>query len=221
MSIDAHDVYCIFREIGSIGLVIFQRNGLLLRRNPRSRELMLGDINTEFVEMLKQVRALNLRFGFISDQSGMAAGTHGKSEAAALIRILDQLLAIGGTMPDFWMAGASPRPNDTRLNARNHPRQKPEVDMILRALDRYGVDTSEAVFVGSSAAIFAASNAGVTGIHCSGWGSDRTSCAQIAIEPRRSSPHEITEVQQLRAAIEQILGVRHRTGNRCIVAQSE
>lgn len=219
MGTSGHDVYSIFREIGSVGLVIFERDGLLLRRNPPSRDLMLGDINGVFVEMLKQLRALNLRFGFISDQSGMGAGSHGKSEAAALIKVLDQLLVVSGTIPDFWMAGALPRLNDVRLKPRNRQWQKTETDMILRAIERYGVDTGKAVFVGGSTSIVAASNAGITGIHYAGWPNNRASFRRTGIETRNSSTPELTEVRRLRATIEQILGLDHRAENSGMVTR--
>jgi len=55
-----------FRSIGSAGLVIFERDGTLLRRNNPPRDFMLGDISNEFVQMLQQLREMNVRFGFIS-----------------------------------------------------------------------------------------------------------------------------------------------------------
>lgn len=60
----------IFRRIGSTGLVIFERDGTLLRKTSPSGDYMLGDINEEFVEMLRHLRHLDARFGFISDERG-------------------------------------------------------------------------------------------------------------------------------------------------------
>ena len=88
----------IFRRIGSTGLVIFERDGTLLRKTP-SGDYMLGDVNEEFVEMLRHLRHLDARFGFISDERGMDAGTYGRSEFATLTELLDALLRVRGAMP--------------------------------------------------------------------------------------------------------------------------
>ncbi|TBY96118.1 hypothetical protein E0H38_36925, partial [Rhizobium leguminosarum bv. viciae] len=84
----------IFRRIGSTGLVIFERDGTLLRKTSPSGDYMLGDINEEFVEMLRHLRHLNARFGFISHERGMDAGAYGRSEFATLTELLDALLSI-------------------------------------------------------------------------------------------------------------------------------
>lgn len=211
MNSPGHDVHGIFRKIGSTGLVIFERDGLLLRQKRPSRDVILADINDEFVKMLKQLREFNVRFGFISNQRGMDASSHGRSESAALIRVLDELLSIRGGMPDFWMAWSEPPPG-TESQYRKDRRHKPRTGMILRALERYGVDKDKAIFVGSSVAgILAANDADVMGIHYSGWRSNETPAKGPEKEARRlaSSP-EITDVQRLRTTIEQILGLDRR-----------
>lgn len=174
---------------------------------------MLGDINDEFVEMLKRLREFNVHFGFISNQRGMDASSHGRSESAALIRVLDELLSVRGGMPDFWMAwNEPPLGTGTESQYRNDRRHKPGTGMILRALEQYGVDKDKAVFVSSSVAgILAANDADVMGIHYSGWRSNETPAKGPEMEARRlaSSP-EVTDVQRLGATIEQILGLDRR-----------
>ena len=76
-----------FRRIGSIGLVIFERDGTLLRRNNPPRDFMLGDISNDFVLMLQHLRGIGVRFGFISDARGMDVGSHSPEEFAALLAI--------------------------------------------------------------------------------------------------------------------------------------
>jgi histidinol phosphatase-like enzyme len=130
--------------------------------------------------MLRQLRGLNIRFGFISDQRGMDAGSYGRSEFAALTRVLDELLRIHGAIPDFWMAwGASRPPNGTELQHRDEQLLKPSVGMILRAIEWYGVDNSKTVFVSNSpAGIEAAKQAKITGIQYSGGPNDRVTEVQ-------------------------------------------
>lgn len=189
-----HDLFSISRKIGSTGLVIFERDGLLLRRTGPISDLTLGDLDEEFVEMLKQLRDQNLRFGFISDQRGMDAESYGRSEFAALVRVLDELLSLYGVMPDFWMAWDSPPRSGTEIRHRDGQLLKPVIGMILHAVEWYGVDKKKAVFVSSSSAgILAAKQAKITGIHYSGWRNDK-----------------VTEAQRLGDTIERILGVEHR-----------
>lgn len=174
---------------------------------------MLGDVNDEFVKMLKQLRESDVRFGFISNQRGMDASSHGRSESAALIGVLDELLSIRGGMPDFWMTRSEPPPGTgTESQYRNDRRHKPGTGMILRALERYGVDKDNAIFVGSSvASILAANDADVMGIHYSGWRSNETPAKGPEMEAcRLASSPEITDVQRLCATIEQILGLDRR-----------
>lgn len=94
---------CTFRKIGSRGLVIFERDGILLRRSIPPRDFTLGDVNAIFVRMLQQLRQKDVRFGFISDARGMTVGTQGTPEFLALTRILDDLLKVREVVPDFWM----------------------------------------------------------------------------------------------------------------------
>jgi len=210
---DEHDLVSKFRRIGSTGLVIFERDGILVRQNGPLRELMLGDINEEFVEMLKRLRDRNIRFGFISDQRGMAAGTYGQSEFFALTGVLDGLLSIRGAMPDFWMGW----PHSPRVGPQFQDNEAPprvDATMITRAMDWYGVDKKSVVFVTSSPqGILASDGVDVTRIRYSGWQSEQPSTALHEMEIGRNlSLPEITEVRLLGATIERIVGQRRRTG---------
>lgn len=157
MKTDPYEFHCIFRHIGSTGLVIFERDDVLLRRETPLRDFTLGDVNEDVVEALKQLRDANLRFGFLSDQRGMDAGSHGLYEFAALTRTLDDLLRIRGAVPDFWLGWASPA-SKIKLHPRDLTTPKPEVTAISRAMQWYGVLKAEAVFVGYSSAGLKAAN---------------------------------------------------------------
>lgn len=168
MKTERHDVQCIFRDIGFTGLVIFERDDLLLRKKTPLEDLTLSDVNEEFVEMLKQLRGANVRFGFFSDQRGMDAGSHGPSDFAALTRALDDLLRINGAVPDFWLGWASPA-SKIKLHPRDLTTPNPKIAAISRSMQWYGVAKTETVFVGSSSAgLEAANRSNIHGIRYSG-----------------------------------------------------
>lgn len=152
---------CTFRKIGSRGLVIFERDGILLRRSVPPRDFTLGDVNTIFVQMLQQLRQMDVRFGFISDARGMTVGTQGTPEFLALTCILDDLLKVREVVPDFWMTwGTFRQAQDDRPGAA-------EADTVFRAIEWYGVEKKEAMLVCSTAeGRLAAVEAGITFIHC-------------------------------------------------------
>jgi histidinol phosphatase-like enzyme len=168
MKSDPYDIHCIFRRIGSAGLVIFERDDVLLRQKSPLRDFTLGDVNEDFVKALKRLRDANLRFGFLSDQRGMDAGSHGLSDFAALTRVLDDLLRTNGAVPDFWLGWASPA-SKIKLRPRDLTTPKPEVAAIWRAMQWYGVAKTEAVFVwNSSPGLEAANQSNIHGIRYSG-----------------------------------------------------
>ncbi|NEJ03493.1 hypothetical protein [Rhizobium ruizarguesonis] len=174
---------------------------------------MLGDINDEFVETLKQLRERRVRFGFISDQRGMDAGSHGKSEFVALTRLLDELLSVRGALPDFWIAsGELPQRRGTEFQYRNDQGQAPSIDLILRAMKWYGADKDKAVFVGrSEPAIVAANDADIESIKYAGRRSDRTCPSGVEAEIHGCVfPCEISDIRELGAAIEQRLRLGRR-----------
>ncbi|NTA14023.1 hypothetical protein [Agrobacterium tumefaciens] len=201
--------YTAVRKIGSRGLVIFDRDGTLLRRKSPARDLTLGDVSNEFVDMLKKLRKLHLRFGFISDEGGMDARSRGRSEFAALIRLLDQLLDVRGAMPDFWISrGAIKYVNGGKIRDQDKRWQTVDTGLILRAIEWYGVDKSEAVLVSNTGAgLLAANEAGVMGIQYLDQHDDRAGLprAETTLHDRTSS--EALEIERLRLLIQQFLGI--------------
>ncbi|MBY3185564.1 MULTISPECIES: hypothetical protein [Rhizobium] len=197
----------IFRRIGSTGLVIFERDGTLLRKTP-SGDYMLGHINEEFVDMLRHLRHLDARFGFISDERGMDAGAYGRSEFATLTELLDALLRVRGAMPDFWVAWSDvPHASGTDLQRQPDRQQEPGAGAIFRVMERYGIRKRETVFIGSSTAgSLAANDAGVSVIEYFNDRSEGTAQNGAGKRaPNLSSP-EATDVPRLRAKIQATLG---------------
>ncbi|MBB3386240.1 MULTISPECIES: hypothetical protein [unclassified Rhizobium] len=223
MNFNARGLHCVMRRIGCASLVIFDRDGLLLSRKSPSRDLMLGDVSDEFVEMLRELRELNLRFGFISDERGMDAVSYGRSEFTTLTSLLDELLRIRSAMPDFWMTWSELSGNrGSKLRHRDDWRQKRGAGMIRRSIELYGIDNRETVFVSASAAgLLAANTADVTFIQVVGQGSDCVMPRRMETEAQQPSQSTTTEIGRLRATIEQILGLPHRAGHHCIGVRSE
>lgn len=183
-----------------------------MRRDNPPRDFMLGDISNEFVQMLQQLREANVRFGFISDAIGMEVGSQGRSEFAALTRLLDQLLRVEGAMPDFWMAWSGfPQIGGMALQDRGEPRRRVGAEMIRRAIEWYGVEKKSTIFVSSTDAdLLAAKDADITGIHYAGSKRNRTTPASVETESQFLSPPESRAIQRLRTEIERILGLRRR-----------
>ncbi|MFK3852591.1 hypothetical protein ACI2J5_24185 [Agrobacterium pusense] len=151
---------CIFRKIGSRGLVIFERDGILLRRSIPPRDFTLGDVNAIFVQMLQQLRQKDVRFGFISDARGMTVGTQGRPEFLALTCILDDLLKVREVVPDFWMTWGTFR------QAQDDRSGMADADTVFRAIEWYGVEKKAAMLVCSTVeGRRAAVEAGITYIH--------------------------------------------------------
>lgn len=209
MNNDEHDTYGIFRNFGSTGLVIFERDGSLLRQKNPSADFMLDDIDDEFVELLGKLRKLNVRFGFVSDQRGMDAGTYGRPEFAALAALLDQLLHTRGANPDFWLSWDEHAKGNASIMDRGSLWPKPDAAVLLRAMEWYGVATTTTIFVSNSAAgILAASDADVTCIRYIGPRADKS-----LPERHHPLPLSITGPLQLQIRIEHKLGLgRRRTG---------
>lgn len=211
MNNDEHDAYRIFRRIGSTGLVIFERDGILLKQHRPSKDFMLGDISNEFVEMLTHLRELDVRFGFISDDRGMDGGTHGKSAFTSLARLLDGLLDIRGAAPDFWIAWRDrPERKGTHRRHRVDRRLAPSADMIRHAIEWYRVDKHRTVFVYATAAgLVAANDADIINMRYVGVRSERIPLPQMTIEIHPPQL-EISEIERLRGQIERILGLDRR-----------
>lgn len=205
-----------FRKIGSMGLVIFERDGTLLRRTSPPRDFMLGDISNEFVQMLQQLRGSDVRFGFVSDARGMDVGSHGRSEFEALTGRLDELLRIREAMPDFWIAwGIVAQGKGAVVQAGEEQRRRNGAGliagMILQAVELYGVDKQEAIFVNSTAAgLLAANDADILALQYSGLPADRTIPPLIEGEHQYLSPSETVDIQRLHVEIQRILGLSRR-----------
>lgn len=204
-----------FRRIGSTGLVIFERDGTLLRRNNPPRDFMLGDISNDFVRTLQQLRLIGVRFGFISDARGMDAGSHGPAEFAALTGRLDKLLEIRNAMPDFWMTWSiSPQVRREILQADEAQRETEGLisAMILHAVEWYGVDEKDAIFVNSTAVgLLAANSANISSIQYSGLPADRTIRAWQKMERQYFNPSATVNAQQLNTEIQRVLGLSRQS----------
>lgn len=209
MNSDEHDAHFIFRSVGSIGLVIFERDGTLLKRNCPPADFVLGDISDQFVDMLKQLRQHSVRFGFISDNRGMDTGSHGRAEFVMLTRLLDDLLNSRGSMPDFWMAWNGHRQRSgSEFLYRYDQRQSPVGNMILRAIEWYGVKKTRTLFVDASAAgLLVGNDMGLKGLRYLGLRSNRTIQSRIASKLQYAPTSEATEIRSLCARIQQILAL--------------
>ncbi|WP_152643185.1 hypothetical protein [Rhizobium nepotum] len=177
---------------------------------------MLGDISNEFVQMLQQLRESDVRFGFISDARGMDVGSRGRSEFAALTGRLDELLRIRKAMPDFWMAwGIFAQGRGTVAQAGEERRRRNGAGMILEAVEWYGVDKQEAIFVYSTAAgLLAANDADILALQYSGLPADRTIPPLIEMEQQYLSPSETVDIHRLHAEIQRIIGAQPSPASR-------
>ncbi|MGO7403330.1 hypothetical protein ELI49_37370 [Rhizobium ruizarguesonis] len=143
MDSDVFDVHCIRRQVGSTGLVIFERDDILLRHKPQLEDQTLGDIDADFVAMLQDMRDLDVRFGFISHHSAPPFDTRVRIDSATLTRLLDDLLKVSGALPDFWIDAACT--SDLRQRQRSHSRS--EVDLITKLTGWYEADLNRTVLV--------------------------------------------------------------------------
>ncbi len=146
--IEEHNGICIFRDVDATTLLIFERDGTLLPSD-RRRSIFLSDINAEIVEVARQIRKLGIPFGFISGKKTMERSTRSKSQAAALIKILDQILSSGDAAPDFWMAWPT-SPYGSTIGRRDDGLQMQSRAMIMEVMRWYAVKKTSCVFVSSS-----------------------------------------------------------------------
>ncbi len=131
------------RREGSVGLVIFERDDLLLRHRPEFGDQTLGDIDTRFLAMLQELRDINIRFGFISYHTASPFDRSARINSATLTRLLDDLLKVSGAVPDFWMEAIhSPSQGQTR-----HWPPTSDLDVILKLTEWYEVDPTMTVVV--------------------------------------------------------------------------
>ncbi|RDJ00851.1 hypothetical protein B5K05_33660 [Rhizobium phaseoli] len=143
MDSDVFDVHCIHRQVGSTGLVIFERDDILLRHKPQIEDHTLSDIDADFVAMLHDMRELDVRFGFISHHSTPPFDQRVGIASATLTRLLDDLLKASGALPDFWIDAACA----FDLRHRQHPHSKSELDLILSLTGWREADLNKTVVV--------------------------------------------------------------------------
>ncbi len=158
---------CNFRDIGSHGLVVFERDGTLLKTKRPSEDLALSDLNHPLICVLSRFRSRGIRYGFFSDDRGMDAGRRGRVAASALVTLIDAILRADNAEPDFWMA--VPISKLTRgENAQKVRQHSNSASMLRRAIDWYGIEKQKVVLVCSSPVFTHAANAlGVSTIHYS------------------------------------------------------
>jgi len=149
------DRFSLFRSFGTEGLVIFERDRTLLKRENWPDGLSLGDIDLALVHLVRRLRLRHVRFGFVSDQKGLNADAAGKHDAAALIRSLDQILRCDDAMPDFWMAWTNARVYNVSAQAELTGSRE-HAAMISHAMTRYSVSRSSCIVVGRSQKILSA-----------------------------------------------------------------
>ncbi|WP_105375035.1 hypothetical protein [Neorhizobium huautlense] len=143
METDVLDVHGIRRQEGSVGLVIFERDDILLRHRPQLADHTLGDIDTEFLAMLQDMRELSVRFGFIWRHTTFPYNRGTGIGSARLTQLLDDLLKVSGASPDFWM-------ETTHFLGPGQPPGWPgasELDVILKLAEWYEVDPTMTVLV--------------------------------------------------------------------------
>lgn len=197
-----------FRSIGSRGLVIFERDGTLLRRRSPSRSITLGDFSNEFASMLRELRHLNVRFGFISDGRGMDAKAVGRTDFADLTRLLDQLLRVRGAMPDFWISRGVEVPSNGKTRDEQKWQKNSDTELILRAIDWYCVDRKETIYVSSATAgRHVANEIGIAAVQYLCLRDDLTLFPRADLQAREPPFPEARETDWLRVQIQQILGL--------------
>lgn len=139
--------YFVFRNTDANYLFIFERDETLLQASQLA-SVSLEDISLDTIGILRELRAHDIRFGFISNQRGSDGDGHSVDQAAALIAILDHVLNADGVMPDFWMAWPRQVIHDRRSLPQARAPSKLD-EMITQAMRWYRVDNAHCVFVGS------------------------------------------------------------------------
>ncbi len=201
MTLDSHDFYCTFRSIGTTGIIIFERDNVLLKSRSCFADLTLGDINEKLIRYLRELRERNIRFGFISRDC---------PEDITLRGILDTLLRVREASPDFWItAVGSPQDSRAKNPDADEMWRRIRVAAITYAMERYRINRSKAVFVsGTSSAFTVAKTAAIAAFQYSGLGNSRDSSAELAMAIHLPGLLPVTgDVRELHAKIEQILGL--------------
>ncbi|AGS25143.1 hypothetical protein [Rhizobium etli] len=140
---DILNVHGIRRQEGSIGLVIFERDDILLRQRQQFADHTLGDIDTEFLTMLQDLRELGVRFGFFWRHKTFPGYRGARIDNARLTQLLDDLLRVSGASPDFWM-------ETTHSQGPSQPPRWPgasELEVIWKLAEWYDVEPTMTVLV--------------------------------------------------------------------------
>ncbi|MBB6165645.1 MULTISPECIES: hypothetical protein [Rhizobium] len=184
-----------FRKLGSRGLVVFERDGILLKTKRLSKDLAVNDLNRPLIVMLRHFRTQGIRFGFLSNDRGMDANSGGRVAALALMDLIDTILRVDNAEPDFWMAMPFSKPTCSP-NAREARDDARSSFMLLRAIEWYGIEREQVILVtNSSARTIAASPAGVTTVKFS------------ALSPRADGTADLLEIQRMDSAVKVSLGL--------------
>lgn len=157
----------IYRRLNGNRLVIFERQGTLLRQKHGSRTLSLDDIDETLLHVLHRLRCSHFNFGFISDHGGVEDGQAGQQSASTLIHVLDGILGAYGASPHFWLAWP---PTAAPESSTHFANQKflDTAGMIARILEHYDLEISKCVFVGTTlAGLAAAAGLGVDALQYS------------------------------------------------------
>jgi hypothetical protein len=201
MNLDSHNFHCTFRSIGTTGIIIFERDNILLTSRSCSADLTLGDINERLVRYLRELRKRNIRFGFISLDY---------PEDTMLREILDMLLRARDASPDFWITAVG-TPQDSRVKNPHAGGmwRRIQVAVITQAMERYRINRGKAVFVsGTSSAFTVAKTAGIAAFQYSALDNSRDSSAELTTAANLPGLLPVTgDVRELHAKIEQILGL--------------
>jgi hypothetical protein len=140
---DLLGLHCIQRQVGSTGLVIFERDDILLRRKTQFEDQTLGDIDAEFMAMLQNLRALDVRFGFIAYHATEPFDPRSLIDRLTLTRLLDDLLKVSGALPDFWMDAIF----SSSLSQRPRWPRASELDVISKLTVSYKADPTTTLIV--------------------------------------------------------------------------
>ena len=128
--------------------VLFDRDGTLIRDVPYNRDPGLVEVMPTVVEALALLRGHGIRTGVVTNQAGVARGLLTSREVAEVNARVDDLL---GPF-DVW-AVCEHGPDDG-CGCR-----KPEPGLVLRAANKLGIETSEAVVIGDNGSDVAAGRA--------------------------------------------------------------
>ena len=196
---DKSEQVCRFKKIGSTGLIVFERDGALLKTRRRSKDFSLNDINRPLIRLLMHLRKRGVRFGFLSGNRGMDAAYSGRPAAQTLIDLMNVILQMDRAEPDFWITmPLAKQGRDVKAQQVSTPAK---FSLMLRqAMEWYGVPGRKVVFVGSaSACAMAANTAGVSTVNYSA-------------PPLSSGENQsayLPEIEQIETAIESILSSGH------------